>query len=41
MVPVDGDRVVARLVKWDKSDKKPTGEVVTIIKVQKMKMIWR
>ena len=27
----DGDRVVARLVKWDKSDKKPQAEVVTVI----------
>ena len=28
---VDGDRVVARLVKWDKSDKKPQAEVVSVI----------
>lgn len=27
----DGDRVVARLVKWDKSDKKPQGEVITLL----------
>jgi len=29
---VNGDRVVARLVKWNKSDKKPEGEVVSILK---------
>ncbi|MCW3089563.1 MAG: rnr [Ferruginibacter sp.] len=29
---VNGDRVVARLVKWGKSDKKPEGEVVSILK---------
>ena len=29
---VNGDRVVARLVKWDKADKKPEGEVVSILK---------
>ena len=28
----DGQRVVAKLVKWEKSDKKPEGEVVTILK---------
>ncbi len=28
----DGNRVVVRLVKWAKSDKKPEGEVVTILK---------
>ncbi len=28
---VNGSRVVARMTKWDKSDKKPTGEVVTIL----------
>jgi ribonuclease R len=31
---VDGDRVVAKLVKWDKADKKPEGEVVTILKAE-------
>lgn len=29
---IDGDRVVARLVKWNKTDKKPEGEVVSILK---------
>ena len=29
---VNGDRVVARLVKWEKADKKPEGEVVSILK---------
>jgi ribonuclease R len=29
---VDGDRVVARLVKWEKAAKKPEGEVVSILK---------
>ncbi len=29
---VDGQRVVVKLSKWDKSDKKPQGEVVSIIK---------
>ena len=29
---VNGDRVVARLVKWNKTDKKPEGEVVSILK---------
>ncbi|MDN3654869.1 ribonuclease R [Ferruginibacter paludis] len=28
----DGERVVAKIVKWDKSDKKPEGEVVSILK---------
>jgi ribonuclease R len=28
---VDGDRVVVKLVKWDKADKKPEGEVLSII----------
>jgi len=28
---INGSRVVARMVKWDKADKKPTGEVVTIL----------
>jgi ribonuclease R len=28
---VDGNRVVARLVKWEKADKKPEGEVVSIL----------
>ena len=27
----DGERVVVRLVKWDKSDKKPQGEVITLL----------
>ncbi|MEO7766102.1 MAG: ribonuclease R [Ferruginibacter sp.] len=31
---VNGDRVVARLVKWGKSDKKPEGEVVSILKAE-------
>lgn len=31
---VHGDRVVARLVKWDKSDKKPEGEIVSVIKAE-------
>ncbi|MEJ7587538.1 MAG: ribonuclease R [Ferruginibacter sp.] len=31
---VDGDRVVARLVKWGKTDKKPEGEVVSILKAE-------
>ena len=30
----DGERVVARLVKWDKDDKKPQGEIVSVIKAQ-------
>lgn len=29
---LDGERVVARLVKWDKADKKPQGEIVAVIK---------
>ena len=29
---VNGERVVARLVKWNKTDKKPEGEVVSILK---------
>ncbi|MEP7143919.1 MAG: ribonuclease R [Ferruginibacter sp.] len=29
---VNGDRVVARLVKWTKTEKKPEGEVVSILK---------
>lgn len=28
---VDGSRVVARLVKWDKQDKKPEGEIITVL----------
>ncbi|MEO5966746.1 MAG: VacB/RNase II family 3'-5' exoribonuclease, partial [Ferruginibacter sp.] len=28
----NGDRVVAKFVKWDKSDKKPTGEISEVIK---------
>ncbi len=31
---VNGDRVVARLVKWNKTDKKPEGEVVSILKAE-------
>lgn len=31
---VNGERVVARLVKWAKSDKKPEGEVVSILKAE-------
>ena len=31
---VDGARVVAKLVKWDKGDKKPEGEVVAILKAE-------
>lgn len=31
---VHGDRVVARLVKWDKSDKKPQGEIISVIKAE-------
>ena len=30
----DGERVVAKLIKWDKADKKPEGEVVTILKTE-------
>ncbi|MEO6489143.1 MAG: ribonuclease R [Ferruginibacter sp.] len=30
----DGERVVAKLVKWDKSDKKPQGEVISVIKAE-------
>ncbi len=33
---VDGDRVVVKLVKWNKDDKKPDGEVVTVIKAEDM-----
>ncbi len=29
---VNGDRVVVRLVKWNKTDKKPEGEVVSVLK---------
>lgn len=28
----DGERVVVKFIKWDKADKKPEGEVVTILK---------
>ena len=31
---VDGERVVAKLIRWDKGDKKPEGEVVTILKAE-------
>jgi len=27
----DGSRVVARLIRWDKNDKKPQGEIITIL----------
>ena len=27
----DGERVVAKLVKWDKSDKKPQGEIISVL----------
>lgn len=30
------DKVIARLVKWDKGDKKPVGEVVTVLKAGDM-----
>ena len=30
----DGDRIVAKMLKWDKADKKPEGEVVTILKAE-------
>ena len=33
---INGDRVVARLAKWDKADKKPEGEVVKVIKAEDM-----
>lgn len=33
---VNGDRVVTRLAKWDKADKKPEGEVVNVIKAEDM-----
>ena len=33
---VDGDRVVVKLVKWNKSDKKPEGAVVSILKSEDM-----
>ena len=32
----DNDRVVVRLVKWNKDDKKPEGEVVSVIKAEDM-----
>ena len=31
---VDGDRVMVKLTKWDKADKKPEGEVVSVIKAE-------
>lgn len=31
---VNGDRVVVRLVKWDKADKKPEGEVVSVLRAE-------
>ncbi len=30
----DGERVVARFTKWDKADKKPQGEIVSVIKAE-------
>jgi len=33
---VDNDRVVVRLTKWNKDDKKPEGEVVSVIKAEDM-----
>ncbi|MDB5202826.1 MAG: ribonuclease [Ferruginibacter sp.] len=30
----NGDRVVARFVKWDKADKKPQGEVISVLKAE-------
>jgi ribonuclease R len=30
----DGERVIARFVKWDKADKKPQGEVIAVIKAE-------
>ncbi len=33
---LNGERVVARLTKWDKADKKPEGEVVNVIKAEDM-----
>ncbi len=30
----NGDRVVVKLTKWDKNDKKPLGEVITVIKAE-------
>ncbi|MEO6669379.1 MAG: ribonuclease R [Ferruginibacter sp.] len=30
----DGERVVARFTKWDKSDKKPQGEIISVIKAE-------
>ena len=30
----DGERVVARFVKWDKSDKKPQGEIISVLKAE-------
>ena len=31
---IDGDRVVAKMLKWDKADKKPEGEVVSVLKAE-------
>jgi len=31
---VNGDRVVARMVKWNKTDRKPEGEIVSILKAE-------
>jgi len=30
----DGDRVVVKMIKWDKADKKPEGEIVTLLKAE-------
>lgn len=34
MGAVNGDRVVVKLTRWDKNDKKPQGEVVSVIKAE-------
>jgi ribonuclease R len=31
---VDGDKVLVRLLKWDRKDKKPEGEIVTVLKAE-------
>ncbi|MEJ7627864.1 MAG: ribonuclease R [Ferruginibacter sp.] len=31
---VDGNRVVVRFTKWDKSDKKPQGEIISVLKAE-------
>ena len=30
----DGDRVVAKFIKWDKADKKPQGEIISVLKAE-------